>query len=56
MMAAMSSCSTGPMTGMPASISPMPISASARAMASFSTRVKTVPGICSPSRKVVSIK
>jgi hypothetical protein len=48
------SISTGPMTGMPISISLTPTAAS-WAMAHFSSRVKATPAVCSPSRRVVSL-
>lgn len=48
------SCSAGPMTGVPASISPTPAEMRARARRSFSSREKATPGACSPSRRVVS--
>ncbi|OPX72149.1 MAG: hypothetical protein A4E43_01605 [Methanosaeta sp. PtaB.Bin005] len=41
-------------TGKPASITSTPISSSRRAISSFSSALKTTPGICSPSRKVTS--
>jgi len=40
--------------GNPASISGTPISSSLRAMATFCSRLKVTPGVCSPSRSVES--
>jgi len=48
------SISCVPMAAMPTSSSGTPASSSARAMASFSSREKATPAVCSPSRSVVS--
>ena len=53
-MARITSRSSSPMLGMPISSSGTPSSASARAMAIFSSGVKATPALCSPSRRVVS--
>src|SRR6516225_8366215 len=48
--------SSGPIAGVPASISGTPAKASAFAIATFSPIVKATPGACSPSRSVVSFR
>src|SRR5208282_1517248 len=53
--ARMSSRSLSPMAGMPHSSSGMPSWQRACAIASFSSREKTTPAACSPSRRVVSM-
>src|SRR5208283_51616 len=53
--ARMSSRSLSPIAGMPHSSSGMPNSQRARAISSFSSREKTTPAACSPSRSVVSM-
>jgi len=41
-------------TGNPASMTSTPISSRRRAISSFSSALKTTPGICSPSRRLTS--
>ncbi len=53
-MALMASASPGLAAAKPASITSTPIFSSWRAMRSFSSLVIDAPGLCSPSRKVVS--
>ena len=48
------SCSPSDDAGKPASIACTPIDASWRAMSSFCAKVNDIPGVCSPSRRVVS--
>ena len=53
--ARMTSCSISPIEGVPTSSSGTPAAASARAISIFSSGVNATPGVCSPSRSVVSL-
>ncbi len=48
------SCSPWEEAGKPASIACTPMDASWRAISSFCAKVNDIPGVCSPSRRVVS--